>query len=311
MFKQQFNLLMLTILATGMLLAQDQDTASVTYQPGADVYLLQYTVDGISYTDTLVPATRIRPIVRCRVSTVDSSDLYNYSYQVSLLPSSQQSLISFAVCYKGTILAPQKPNPTWITWQDNDEGTWEWSNSLKDSSGLRTPNTDIIPGGGLSGFSFRSEGRPTIVNSYYRGNAPLLAFSGEPPSLMEKLVEPLFSLPKNTVRLATIGPGELPSSRDAIAFLDTLKSYVQSARALQWIGTQATAQEYLLAFNAAQSLLLRADSSSAISALRQIIASTSRDNLLSINGEAFALIHYNTRILLERLQHKRQSRSAP
>ncbi|MBF8247469.1 MAG: hypothetical protein HW374_269, partial [Bacteroidetes bacterium] len=120
-----FSSLAILLLATAL---QAQDTASVTFIPATGNYLLQYTVNGIQYADTLEPSTKIDPTVSCTITFDATAGLYNYVYTVGLLPSSQQYLLSFSVAHTAEILLPLKPNATWMMLAWNQQ-LWSWSNS--------------------------------------------------------------------------------------------------------------------------------------------------------------------------------------
>jgi hypothetical protein len=279
---------------------QAQDTASVTFIPSTGDYLLQYTVNGIQYSDTLEPPTKIHPTVSCVTSFDNSVRLYGYLYTIGLLPMSQQLLMSFSVEHKAVIVSPQKPNATWrmFAWYPQ---VWKWSNSLINPSGLRPDTTDIGPGESMAGFSFRSPGLPSIVKGYFSGNAVSLAFTGEPPSLMEELLVPLRVFPNDQVIRSTIGPMTPPTPFNVLTFLDTLASYTTRSRSLGWIEDQTTADKYLSYFSSARAKLVQQDSVGARTPLQQVLRDVDIDSTANLTSEAYALLRYNTEYLLNQL----------
>ncbi len=275
--------------------SQAQDTASVTFIPTTGNYLLQYTVDGIQYGDTLEPSTKIDPVVTCLVAFDTTTSLYKYSYVLSLLPSSQQHLLSFATVHPATILSPEKPNNTWMMLALNQQ-LWEWSNSLVNTSGLHSDTTNIAPGHSLGGFSFKSAGLPAIVNSYLAGNAVGLAFTGEPPSLMEELLAPLRVFPNDHILRKTICPTP-PPTITTTAFTDTISSYTTQARALNWILDQSTANKYTGLLGRVHSDLNQQNKNMAVLRLDTAVAQVQQDSVVHLMSEAYALLRFNVEYL--------------
>jgi len=296
--------ILLIVLLQTAALAQE-DTASVTYVPSEDIYLLQYNLLGVSYTDTLVPATRIAPVVACAVAK--EGEVFRFTYTVSLLPTSQQYLSSFMVSHPAPILNPSKPNVRWSQGEFAQYKVWDWSNSLMDPSGLWTPTTDVAPGGSMSGFSFRSIGLPTTVSSYMEGNAPLLAFTAEPPQLLYDLLDTIDVFSYNTVVRRTLGPRDPPTPFKSLTFLDTIKSYVIQSRTLNWITTQAAANKYTTLIDSAQSHLAANPPERGIAKakLDSVLLSVHPDSTAGlITSEAYALLRFNAEYVLTKLREE-------
>jgi hypothetical protein len=293
----QFLTLPILFFAAGL---QAQDTASVTFIPSTGDYLLQYTVNGIQYSDTLEPPTKIHPTVSCITAFDNSARLYDYVYTIGLLPTSLQFLMSFSVEHKALIVSPQKPNATWrmFAWYPQ---VWKWSNSLINPSGLRPDTTDIGPGESMAGFSFRSGGLPSIVKGYFSGNAVSLAFTGEPPSLMEELLAPLRVFPNDQVIRSTVGPMTPATPFNSLIFLDTLASYTTGSRSLGWIKDQPTADKYLTYFSSARAKLVQGDSVGARTPVQQVLRDVDIDSSSTLTSEAYALLKYNTEYLVGKL----------
>jgi len=292
-----------TLLCIGILRAQD--TVSIVYQPASGNYLIRYASDGRFDSTTFVPATKIEPVVRCRVATKGLRGPYTYLYTVSLHPSSHQCLCSFAVSHSAPLQSAGKPNSGWRMREVNGAGAWRWLNSRKDTSGLWTPTTDLVPGGSLSGISLTSQGLPAIVNSYSAGNAPRLMFGEEPPFMVNQFLDSVNAFPNNTVTRCTIGPNNPPLPFRPSAFLDTLISYTTRSLSLGWIIGQPTADKYINFFRTSRASLERADVLGAVNILRDVISSANADSGSSLTSEAYALIRYNTEYLVSRLQEKR------
>ncbi len=272
-----------------------EDTASATYVPSLDIYLLQYNMAGISYTDTLVPATRIDPSAECSVTR--EGGLYVFSYSVSLSSISQQYLLSFMVSHPAPILNPTKPNIRWSQGEFAQHKVWDWANTGMNPSGLWSPTTDIAPGESLSGFSFRSAGLPAIVKSYFQGNVRGLAFIAEPPQLLYDLRDTIDVFPYNTVVRRTLGPVDPPTPFVSFSFLDTIKSYITQSSSLGWISNQTTANKYTWLIDSARSNLQRNNRGVAKAKLDSILLNVRTDSATTLTSEAYALIRFNTEYL--------------
>jgi hypothetical protein len=287
-----------------LLLAQtiahgQEDTATVTYVPSLGIYVLQYNMMGQTYVDTLVPATRIDPSVKCSVSKVGES--YIFSYLVSLSPNSQQYLLSFMVSHPAPILSPTKPNIRWSQGEFAQYKIWDWANTRMNPSGLWNPTTDIAPGVSLGGFSFTSAGLPTIVSSYFEGNVLGLAFSAEPPQLLYDLLDSIRGFPNNRVIRRTLGPKDPPMPFAALSSLDTIKSYVKQSRTLGWITSQTTAAKYVGLIDSARSKLQSNQIALTRAKLDTILMNVHADSSAHLTSEACALLRFNTEYLLSKL----------
>jgi hypothetical protein len=300
------NLLLALVLSTTVCYSQqEQDTASVTWSPQLGVYLLEYNLAGITYVDTLEPATKIDPVVGCAVTFDSSTNLYTLSYVLSLLPSSQQYLLSFRLYYSASIEQRQKPTARWDIFTGTNNT--EWANTNIDTTGLHTDTTDIGPGGSLSGFSYKSYGLPSIVDGYLRGNPPGLAFTEEPPVLMEILLAPILHFPNNTVVRRTLGPKDPPTAFTALTFLDTIKSYITESRTLGWITTQGTADKYTALINSAQANLASTPPQRGVAKakLDSVLVNVYPDSSSAlITSEAYALLRFNTEYVLKKLREE-------
>jgi hypothetical protein len=153
----------------------------------------------------------------------------------------------------------------------------------------------------MAGFSFRGPGLPSIVKGYFSGNAVSLAFTGEPPSLMQELLVPLRVFANDQVIRSTIGPMTPPTPFNVLTFLDTLASYTTRSRSLGWIEDQTTADKYLSYFSSARAKLVQGDSVGARTPLQQVLRDVDVDSSSTLTSEAYALLRYNTEYLLNQL----------
>lgn len=305
--KKLLFLMMTCFIYTTFIQAQE-DTASVTYVPSLGIYLLEYTVEGIAYIDTLIPATKIDPVVNCDVTFDNWENLYTYSYTLSLLPSSKQYLLSFQLFYSANIQQKIKPSNRWQIFDFLGQNNIDWSNTNIDPSGLHTDTTDIGPGSSMSGFSYRTSGLPVIVNSYFEGNPPGLAFTGEPPTKMSDLLDPIVVFPNNTVIRRTLGPKDPPAPFVPLVFLDTLISMKNEAKSkpLQWIKKSDLSNLIDERLDRARDLLLDGAVADARAELQEILNGVLYDctavpPISYLTSEACALLQYNLEYLIKQL----------
>jgi hypothetical protein len=302
-------LLLLSTLSVMGTTAQEEDSASVTYSPTLGVYLLQYGAEGQTYVDTLEPATKIDPVVSCDVTFDNLTNLYTYSYILSLLPSSQQYLVSFQLFYSADIQGRQKPSSRWDIFDIPGQKNTEWSNTNIHSSGLHSDTTDIRPGGSMSGFSYKSDGLPIIINGYFEGNVPGLAFSAEPPTRMHELLSPILAFPNNTVIRRTLGPKDPPTPFIALDFLDTLISMAQEALSLGWI-EETYGEKIMNDLNDAREKIEESpeDAKEILEALIPYIIDDGCDwvppdpSQYHLTSEGCALLRYNVEYLIEQIE---------
>ena len=318
--------LIFVILCTAcpIILQAQRDSASVTFLPAAGIYLLQYSVAGATYVDTLIPATKIDPEVRCQMKPIQDSGNYSYSYRLALSSSSQQYLLSFRLFYSSYIWDVQKPSSRWDVFNTPSQGSIDWSNTNIDPSGLHVERTDIGPGDSMTGFSFSSRGLPIIINSYLQGNAPGLAFTGDPPAEMSVLLDSILVFPNNSVVRQTIGPKDPMMSLMPVTFLDTLLSYTRQSADLGWLGRErdndcddderpedGVAKNIEKRLEKARRFLEREDPLQARKELEKLVQKVERiwkrsqdqDKSL-MTSEAYALLKYNTDYLIDHLPER-------
>jgi hypothetical protein len=172
-----------------------------------------------------------------------------------------------------------------------------WPNILMWSA--RDTIYDILPGGSLAGFSYKSDGLPTILNYYGVGYYELpYVDEGEAPD--ESEIEGGGIL-ENSVKGYTLGPKDIDTPFIPTNFLDTLRNYTQRSLELGWIINQATADKYDSLFNTAKTLLEGNHIPYVESTLQTVLEEVDEDSSGNITSEAYALLRYNTEYLLENL----------
>jgi len=159
----------------------------------------------------------------------------------------------------------------------------------------------------MGGFSFGSTGLPMIANSYFEGNAPLLAFTAEPPQLLYDLLDTIDVFPHNTVVRRTLGPANPPSPLNGLGFLDTIKSYINESRTLGWITNDPTANKYKRLIDSAKAGLAGNPPRRGMTKakLDSVLVSVYPDTAAgTLTSEAYALIRFNTEYVMKKLREE-------
>lgn len=178
---------------------------------GAGNYALEWNgVDGQRKKLIWVPPNKVAAEVTGLVSYDPKLHLFEYTYQVTSLPESEQKLQSLYIASRSEILSGNNPDQTWYSTSFTpylkqvfrSEGGWTWSRTMGGKIGLE-------PREAAKGFRFRSLGVPAVVNCYVRGHTDTLHSSEDlPEELMEAIDLMAWKIPYGV----TIGPG-LPADR--------------------------------------------------------------------------------------------------
>ena len=118
-----------------------------------------------------IPANRINATVACSVRYDRSSGEYTYSYKVRLLPSSPQSLQTFAVDVDERLIIRTSASDSWEGWYDSVQDPGSGSPGWAFFTGL---GKYVPPGSELSANVVSRYG-PVLTKCYLDGNAPSFA----------------------------------------------------------------------------------------------------------------------------------------
>jgi hypothetical protein len=256
------------------------------------------------YIDSMVtvifePATKINPKIKCIVTDELQSNSFLYSYIVENGSDSQQKLHRFILEF-GNVKVTNRTNQNgWINRRQKEThngklisvNRWAWSG-----------RPGINPSFTYSDCALESPGLPGVMNVYFQGYTPILSFPTESPGgrLGSKIAE-LTVFPANHVKRKTIAPVEIPDPFDDDIFVDTLISYINQAKSLEWITNQSTTNKYLNYFQNVKTLVGNNNFSAAQTTLDSVLTDVEADSGVTLTSEAYALIKYNTEYLKDQL----------
>ena len=307
--------------------AQQQDT--VYFDPASGNYIIEYTgyfpyargADGVlrplTPDDTLQegeeyiekdsmltvvfePATKIDPKVKSTVSKDSRTNTYLYSYSIENGVGSQQNLLSFILEFGNVEVINKTEADSWHNRRQMERSgdqmvfanRWAWHGD----QGLEaTWSTD--------GFALESPGIPGIMNANFRGRASLSILwpGGLPsPELRQKL-SAIRKYPANHVLRKTIAPVAPPTQFEATAFLDTLISYKHEAFARGWIDNQGIVNSLDAKLDNVKKHLEKQKTKQAINVLNAFINQVEAQNGKHLTSEAYALLKFNAKFLIEQL----------
>ncbi|HEX9657178.1 MAG TPA: sialidase family protein [Bacteroidota bacterium] len=250
-----------------------QDTLRVLYYPSgkqiAETVLSSVTQDGMSY---------------------------RYEYEVRNAGNADQSVWIVLVLTNAQIDSFNSP-PGWdgsITRGVQDVLRVQWA-------GIDTMNF-IRPDSSLRGFWIVSQSLPSVTTYYAEGWFELPRLTIEPDSIVGD--GDIFDTSKSGV---TISPRTPPTPFNGLGFLDTIKSYINQSRTLNWITTQAAANKYTALIDSAQSHLAATPTrrGAAKAKLDSVLLNVYPDSSAGlITSEAYALLRFNTEYVLKKLREE-------
>jgi hypothetical protein len=153
----------------------------------------------------------------------------------------------------------------------------------------------IRPGYTDSNFSALSRGLPAIVHFFAQGE------NDNSESAEIDLDLWYQNVLVNSCQGNSVGPQDPLNHTSALAFIDTLLSFVARSRSLGWITDQRIADKYTNYFITVRSRLQQADTWDANKALQSVLAQANLDSSSALTSEAYALIRYNTEYLIAQL----------
>lgn len=228
--------------------------------------------------------------VRVSASVSKSTDTLIYLYTIKNLSTGSQRIDDFAVdflspIYYSRIPAVRLSPPSWWGQHFADTNIFGWASHYD--------STDIVGGDSLSGYKLFSFGLPCIANSY--------SWYYTEPDIGEGDENDSTTIFDSAMIQKTIVPADPSTPFNALAFLDTLISYMTHARTLGWITTQSTADKYAGLFARAKSDIQAAKVPSARTRLDTVLVQVKADSGAMLTSEAYALLRFNTEYLVRML----------
>ncbi len=206
----------------------------ITYDQSADNYNLEWIgVDGQRKKLTWVPPNKLSAAIVGAVSYDPDEKLFEYSYEVSSLPISQQQLQSLYVTSLTELVSGENPDKTWyssaftpyLRQVFRTKGGWAWSQTMGGKIGLQPRET-------AKGFRLRSSGLPTAISCYVRGYTDALHSSEDVP---EELTDAIDRVSWKIPYGFTIGPGLSSDALSLQQIVQNLSRSLEIATKQGWI----------------------------------------------------------------------------
>jgi hypothetical protein len=219
--------------------------------------------------------------------------LFDYTFVVSNGTSASQKIWMLMVRVDASIQSASAP-ASWDASRAFRSGATTVLWAAYDSSHF------IIPGGVLAGFSFSSAGLPSVQTFYAIGRV-------EPPEGEFEIAPGTNDIFENSYQESTVGPRNPPTPFNGLNFLDTIKSYINESRTLGWITNQATADKYTRLIDTARAHLLVHNAGRTKAKLDSMMIHANIDSSSTLSSEAYALIYFNSKYVLEKLREQDDS----
>lgn len=247
------------------------------------------TVLGQDSLYTFPSAKKIDLIVHADIKSAQNENIY--FYRLISKASSEQEIFQFFLEIGANVKEINSPNM--------------WSGEISEVRkrivfwGSRDSSVDIFPSSSLEGFNFKSKELPSIIIYYGRGyfELPNVA-EGEAPPLEATVGADIF---ENSVKGKTIGPRALPENITNSALADTLQSYLSFSCDTTWIANQGICRSLEAKLENAEKQLERENSNAASGSLQAFLSEVEAQKDKQLSSEAYALLYFNGRYLLERL----------
>jgi hypothetical protein len=226
--------------------------------------------------------------VDIRAAVVRTGQLLLYDYKLSSRHTSLQRVWRFSVRHGSVVQDLLAPDG------------WDMRISPvpfpRVSWGASDSTNDIFPGESLPGFSFSSQGIPSIGDFYATGWVEPPSFDIEPDSIIGGV------FPENSFQGKTLVPVNPLDPFVPLTFLDTLISYKHQARSLGWILNDGIVTSLDQKLEAARPAIIN-DRPSAKNILQAFVNEVEALNQQGnqLTSEAYALLKFNAEYLISKL----------
>jgi hypothetical protein len=272
----------------------------IEFLPETGDFLLSWNgLDETRHELTWVPPNDLSTVVAAEVSFDEVSGLYTYSYTVSNLGSSAQTLGT--VYIEGAVLqGGEKPDENWYSRQFTSlvrtrlgvADGWTWS--------MTEGPLGIPPGENASGFRLVSPLPPGVVRCYVRGRTLRSNATEEPPNeLLHATGRASWVLPAGF----TIGPAPLDTGNQA-AELSQLLSFVEEAERQGWLGSPESARNLRASLEGIRSSFSAGNPAQATEGISTVIQELDRPQYEGILTEGRALLEYRLPLVRDRIRRR-------
>lgn len=267
--------------------------------------------DGTSGEGYFIPGNEVVPDVEALITYDKGKNVYSYDYSISNDGSARRSIYRFALALESEADMIKGPSG-WVVmnWLRNRPETssdaleiisWQYSN-------IYGGRTGIASGQEMSGFGISSSGLPSI-RRFYASNVESLNYpeeDAEPPEPTGGANAYVFDLMYNEesrfVENFTVGPEDLSDSLSVVEFIELIIDYNSEAGWLGWIDNKEMFERFDQQLVQARGYLINEQYDEAVTLLSEFateLKALDADGLL--RDEAFALLYFNIKYLLDRI----------
>ncbi len=280
------------------------------YDPVNDWFVFEWDRPEYGKTMTIYdPPNKVKPVIKGRVVFDSDTQEYIYNYEVGNQTGIIQSIADIVIKYMAPIYDAKAPSEDWYMNRYRGKDAWHWTNYPP----------GILPGETKSGFFFKSKGVPTIVNSVFLGGKRAIY---SPPGdydtddvvesfdrVMKTLEEQYPEKFEYVVR-KTIGPTAPPSDFKPLDFLNYIIDLKHQSTSLGWIRDKGIEQSLDTKLENAKKKIEQGNVGAAKNILEALINEVEAQGCESyescpsgkhLTSEAYALLKYNVRYLIENL----------
>lgn len=277
--------------------AQPYELISVVYN-NLGGYVIEYenVATSTQHVGFVVPGDQISPTVSVEVSRENTAFIYKYAITNGV--DAATGIYEFYVRAKAAVYDKGAPDSTWVSAYNSNLSMHRWTNAKGNPLAI-----GLLPGKSLGGFSFVSEGLPSIKKSLF-SNLSIIDFPDDreiPEELIPTVTE--LSVGHEYIAILTVGPADVPIPFVDIEFVDLLIEYLDTSDSLGWIPSSSAVDEIEAELNSSRRKLMSGDKIGAANELTHILLTLESllDADVEIRSEAYSLLKFNSEFLLEKL----------
>lgn len=272
----------------------------ITYDKKSGNFLLTWNgVDGQRKTIVYEPATKLDAVIAATVDYDARQNVYRYTYAVTNLPTSKQTLQTFYLEARAPIHDVSAPDATWYSVALTDylreqfkvRGGWTWSQTMHGRVGL-------LPAQEASGFTYLSAGLPTVVKCYVRHRGFLKGVGEELPEELHAAIDRVgWKIPQGV----TVGPVAVPQPFHPATFARKILEMLEVSVQQGWVESSAVAAELRVSLNNLAVSLDQGDTNRASKQIRRLLERVEGEKNKSLLSEAYALLRFNLQFLQKQI----------
>lgn len=252
-------------------------------------------------------SSKVKPEIHANVSTDETSGTYVYSFEVSNLPRAILLLDNISVRHLAPVFEAKSPEPQreWSSGEYEGKSAWNWTKTSGAQSG-------IPAGKSAKGFSFKSKGIPTIVDTWFAGERRVKYRGPSPESdtvevnmsferVFEKLETQYPDKIASVVKLRTLGPVIPPEKFTPNEAIEYMSNLVKQSLDLGWIKNAGIAKSLEAKLATSGKKLGTGDVQTAKNVLNAFVNEIEAQKGKQLTSEGFALLYFSGKYLIDHM----------